>query len=286
MAIETVVVTGATGNLGGATTRNLVNNGFRVKALTRDPSSAGAQRLKHSNIDIIKGDLNNPDTYSHYLNDVDGIFFVQTFEDGTDKEIRNGKAFLDTVKKSGTKHLVYCSVAGADLQTGIPHWESKHQIEQHLKQLNIPFTVIRPVSLYENFLIPQVRSRIQKGKLVSPINREIPQQLIAANDVGKISTEIFKDPTAFLNQIMTVGAEQLNNQEIALIFSEVLRREIKYQKLPAFITRLAMGRNLYKMFSWLNKNGGVMVKDLVTLKNKFNPEDLKKWISENVQKFQ
>ena len=67
-------------------------------------------------------------------------------------------------KEYDVKHFLYSSVIGADLNTGIPHWESKFKIENHIKQINLPYTIIRPASLFENFLIPQVKSRIVKGK--------------------------------------------------------------------------------------------------------------------------
>ena len=68
-------------------------------------------------------------------------------------------------KENGVKHFLYSSVIGADVHTGIPHWESKFQIENHIKQIGLSYTIIRPASLFENLLIPQVKSRLLKGKL-------------------------------------------------------------------------------------------------------------------------
>lgn len=276
---KTIFVTGATGNQGGAVARNLLRNNFKVKCLTRHPDSVNALRLKKINAIIIKGDLDSPFTFSDHLKDVDGIFSVQTFVHGIEKEIRQGMSLVDLAKAHNIKQLIYSSVAGCDLHTGIPHWESKFKIENYLKNAGIPNTIIRPVSLFENFLIPQIKSRLLKGKLVMPVHKNVPQQFIAADDIGKITTTIFNNPDKYNGQTLTLAAEEMNFMQAAAIFSEVLDKEIKYQQLPMFVTRLAMGKNLYKMFKWVNEHNAVFIKDFAIYKNN-NPglTSLRKWI--------
>ena len=150
-------MTGGTGNQGGAVARNLSQQGFAIKVLTRNPNSERAKELKKINIELVKGDLNNSDTYREHLKDVYGIFSVQTFENGIDKEIKQGITLATLGKELGVKHFLYSSVSGAHLNSGVPHMESKFKIESHIRQLGLPFTIIRPTSLFENFLIPQVK---------------------------------------------------------------------------------------------------------------------------------
>jgi len=69
---KTIFVTGGTGNQGGAVARNLTQQGFIVKVLTRNPNSIKSENLKKMNIEVIKGDLNNADTYREYLKNVYG----------------------------------------------------------------------------------------------------------------------------------------------------------------------------------------------------------------------
>ena len=281
MTIKTVFVTGATGKQGGAVTKNLINNGFKVKTLTRDPHSIKAQKLKHPDIEIIKGDLDDIESYNRHLEGVDAVFSVQSM-DGIDAEIKQGKGLADISKKNGIKSFLYSSVAGADLHTGIPHWESKYEIENHIKQIDLPYTILRPSFFFENFLIPQVKSRILKGKLVTPVNKEKIMQFIGTDDIGKMSSRIFTDPGKYLHKTITLAAEQMDHQQAAVIFSEVMRRTIKYQKLPGLITRLAMGKDLYKMFNWINHNDAVFLKDLESFKKEYpSLESLKEWISRN-----
>jgi uncharacterized protein YbjT (DUF2867 family) len=278
---KTIFVTGATGNQGGAVAHSLLKNGFRVKALTRNPDSPSAQNLKKINAEIIQGDLNNPDTFRNHLKDIDGIFSVQTFENGIDKEIRQGIALADLAKEYSVKHFLYSSTLGANLNTGIPHWESKFKIENHVRN-NLPFTIIRPASLFENFLIPEVRKRIEKGNLVSPINKHVVQQFVSSKDIGEVSADIFKNSGKYAGKTISLVAEEADMLKVSAIFSEVLGKEIKYQKLPMLITRLVMGKNLYKMFKWVNKNGGVFPEDEKAFGTENPvPTELKQWIRLN-----
>ncbi len=282
--VKTIFVTGATGNQGGAVAKSLHNNGFSVKALTRNPASLAAQKLKASDIEIIKGDLNDVRSLQNHIQGVDGIFSVQSFEKGTDQEIRQGIALASLAKEHQVKHFIYASVAGADLHTGIPHFESKFIIENHIKQIGLPYTILRPTAFLENFLLPPVKSRILKGKLSSPIDKHVVQQFISVVDIGKISVEIFNHPERTLGKTIMLGVEEMNMQALASIFSEVMGREIKYQKLPMFITRLVMGSDLYKMFKWINENEGGFMKDIPSFREE-NPTltTIKQWIKLNFQ---
>ena len=282
---QTIFVTGATGNQGRAVVQSLLGKGFKVKALTRNPSLPAAQNLQMQHAELVQGDLNDPDSFHHHLKDADGIFCLLTYENGIEKEIKQGIELANSAKDMGVKHFLYSSVIFADLPTGVPHWDSKKIIEDHIKKIQLPYTIIRPASLYENFLIPQVKSRIAKGKLVSPVNKNVVQQFISSQDIGTISTAIFMNPEKYLGKTIPLAAEQMNMQHAAAIFSEVLEKEISYQKLPKIITRLVMGKLLYKMFKWINENDAVILEDLDWQKKEF-PDmlTLKQWIAINFKK--
>jgi uncharacterized protein YbjT (DUF2867 family) len=277
-----IFVTGGTGNQGGAVARSLVQQGFTVKVLTRNINSTKAQNLKSLDIELIEGDLNNADSYREHLKDLHGVFSVQTFENGIEEEINQGIKLATIAKELDVKHFLYSSVVGADLNTNVPHIESKFKIENYIKQIGLPFTIIRPTSLYENFLIPQVRKGILKGKLVQPINRETIQQYVASEDIGKAASKIFQNSDLYLSRTIPLATEQLSTQEVADIFSDVLNKKIEYQKLPVLITRLFLGKNLYKMFKWINEKSSFQKEDLEVTRKEFpNLISLKSWIEMN-----
>ena len=162
--------------------------------------------------------------------------------------------------------------------------ESKFKIENHIKQIGLPFTIIRPTSLFENFLIPQVKKGILKGKLVQAIHRNTVLQYIAAEDIGKAAAKIFQESEMYLGKTIPLATEQLSTQEVADKFSEVLNKKIEYKKLPVLVTRLFLGKNLYKMFKWMTEISSFQKEVVDLTKKEFpNPISLKTWIERNFQ---
>jgi uncharacterized protein YbjT (DUF2867 family) len=203
-AANKIFVTGANGNQGSAAVKNLLSKGFYVKALVRKPTSSKLN--SRTNLEIIKGDLDDVNSYRAQLSDCDGVFCLLTYIHGVNKEIKQGFDVVNAAKENGVKHFVYSSVIGCDLNTGIPHWESKNRIEEHIKGSGMDYTILRPTSLYENMLMPQVKSRILKGKLVLPTKKHTVQQFISSEDVGKIATKVFSDPGMY--QSKTINLQQ------------------------------------------------------------------------------
>lgn len=281
---ETIFVAGATGNQGGAVARVLAENGFFVRGLTRNPDSAKA-RLHHGpNITLVKGNLNEPASIRKHLEGVQGIFSVQHFSEGVDKEIAQGIALANLAKEMGIKHFLYSSAQGANLHSGVPAFESKFKIENHIQSLGIPYTILRPASLFDNFLIPQVKKGILKGKLVQPINRETVIQYVACIDIGKAALKIFRHPEQFMNIAIPLAEEQLSTGEVAEIFSRTLNRPVEYKRLPDLIVRIFLGRNLYSMFKWVNSQNHIDKKDIESSKTMFpDLQNLSSWIRQHFQ---
>ena len=279
---KNVFVTGATGNQGGAVVRHLLSKGFGVKALVRNPDSPRTKSLVQENVEIVKGDLNDPASYINHLQNTDAVFCNLHFKEGVDKEIRQGFNLVTISKEKGVKHFIYSSVIGCDLNTGIPHWESKWKIENHIKSTGIDFTILRPASLFENLLLPQVKSRILKGKLVLPTRADKVQQFICADDIGRVSASILSDPGKYAGRTIMLASEQMDGSELAAVFSKVLSKDMKFQQLPKLIVRLAMGKGLAKMFRWINDNDAVLIKDIGELKKEFpGMVSIEKWIGIN-----
>ena len=90
------------------------------------------------------------------------------------------------------------------------------------------------------------------------------------------------DPAKHLGKILTIAAEEMDMKKVAGIFSEAFGKEIKYQKLPMLITRLVMGKDLYKMFKWINENDAVFLKDLDAFRREHpGLTGLREWIPLN-----
>src|SRR5262245_50633509 len=251
-----VLVTGATGRQGGSVIRHMHPKGWKLRALTRDPDSPAAQELVHKGIEVVKGDLENPGTLEPATRGVYGIYSVQDFwAVGAKREVQQGKNLADAAKKAGVEHFVYSSVGGAERKSGIDHWESKWEIENHIRKLGLPATMLRPAAFMENYYIDQVEIGILKGKLMDPIRGDKPYQTIAADDIGAFAALAFSRPKDFIGAELEIAASELTNVEGAAVFSRVLGKKVKFQKLPMFMVRLVLGKECYQMFRWFNASG-------------------------------
>src|SRR5919202_5162611 len=147
----TILVTGATGQQGGALARLLLERGRRVRALTRRLDSAAAIDLQRRGAELVVGDFEVRASLERAMRGADAVFLMATpFGAVIEAEVRQGQTAADVARDAGVRHLVYSSVSDADRQTGIPHFDSKYAIEQHIRGLGVPFTVIAPAYFMEN----------------------------------------------------------------------------------------------------------------------------------------
>ncbi len=251
-----VLVTGATGRQGGAVVRHMLPKGWKLRVLTRNPQGHAAQSLARQGVELIHGDLEDAASVVRAAAGAYGIYSVQDFwAVGARREVQQGKNVADAARKVGVKHFVYSSVGGAERNTGIPHWESKWEVEKYIRSLGLPVTVIRPVTFMEGYYIDQVEIGLLKGKLVDPVSGDKPYQTIATDDIGAFVALAFERPTQFIGKELEIAGSELTNPEAAKIFSRVLGKPVKFQKLPLPLVRIVLGKEFYTMFRWFNEAG-------------------------------
>jgi uncharacterized protein YbjT (DUF2867 family) len=253
---KVVLVTGATGRQGGAVIRHMLLKGWKLRALTRNTESHAAQSLARQGVELVHGDLEDAVSVARAATGTYGVYSVQDFwAVGAKREVLQGKNVADAAKKAGVKHFVYSSVGGAERNTGIPHWESKWEVEKHIRSLGLPATVLRPVTFMEGYYIDQVEIGLLKGKLVDAVRGDKPYQTIATDDIGAFVALAFDRPTEFIGKELEIAGSELTNPEAAKIFSRVLDKPVKFQKLPLPLVRLVLGKEFYSMFRWFNEAG-------------------------------
>jgi len=255
-ADRTVLVTGATGRQGGGVVRHMRPQGWKLRALTRNPSSYAAKQLAAQGVDLVQGDLDDPASLEKAARGAYGIYSVQDFWTvGAKREVRQGKNVADVAKKAGVEQFVYSSVGGAERNTGITHWETKWEIEKYIRGLQLPATILRPASFMETYHILEVEIGLLKGKLADPVRGDKPYQTIAADDIGAFVALAFGRPREFIGMELELAGSELTNVQAAEVFSRVLNRPVKFKKLPMPVVKLFLGKEFYEMFHWFNTKG-------------------------------
>src|SRR5450432_3365151 len=176
----TVVVTGSTGKQGGAVARGLLERGHEVRAVTRDPNSSQAKSLANAGATLVAASLEDTAAITKALEGATSLFAMTTpFGGGTDAETRQGVAAADAAKAAGV-HLVFTSVNSANRQTGVPHFDSKYEVEKHIAKIGVRATILAPVSFMENLYF--IKEQLAKGIYAAalPPTRVLAQVAVAA----------------------------------------------------------------------------------------------------------
>lgn len=251
-----VLVTGATGRQGGAVARHLLQRGIPVRALSRNTSKPSAQALARAGAEVVGGDLDDRASLTNAMQGVSGVFSVQNWwETGASREIQQGKNVADAAKAARVPHFVYSSVGGAERGADITHWKTKWTVENHVRQLGLPATILRPAGFMENYYIPAVEKALIGGTLLDAVRPDKPYQLICADDIGAFAALAFARPDAFIGKAIEIAGDELTNPAIAATFSRVIGRPVKFRKLPLFVSRIMLGREFHQMFKWFNESG-------------------------------
>ncbi len=250
-----VLVTGATGQQGGAVVQALLAKGHRVRGLTRNTQSASATRLAAQGVEVVAGDFTDHDSLVRAATGVDAIYAMSTpFEQGMEAETAQGLAITEAAKQAGVGHLVYSSVANADRQTGIPHFDSKYAVEQAIRASGVPFTISAPVFFMDNFLQPWMGLNPEAGTLSMPMPGTRALQQIAVADIGAFAVALIERREAVFGQRFDIAGDELTGEQSAAAFSTALGRPISYQGFPVEAIK-AQNEDMGIMFEWFDTTG-------------------------------
>jgi uncharacterized protein YbjT (DUF2867 family) len=259
-----ILVTGATGQQGGAVARALMNKGQKIRIMTRHTEKAAG--LAKAGAEVVKGDLTNEADLQAALRGIYGVFAMSTpFEAGMDAEVRQGVLLADAAKQAGVAHYVYTSVGSAHRHTGIPHFESKWEVEQHIAKIGLPATILRPVFFMENFT--NFAKPSPEGVLTMPMRPDRKLAMVAVRDIGEFGAAAFSRPKDFLGEAIDLAGDELTIPEAAALLTKVTGRSIRFQEFPLDQVEAAMGHDLATMFRWFNDVGYAV--DVPGLKQKF-----------------
>jgi uncharacterized protein YbjT (DUF2867 family) len=251
MAVNSVLVAGATGMQGGAVVDHLLETDIDVYGLTRAPSSNAAVQLEDRGVTIVKGDMMDKRSVKPLMKDVDGVFCVTDYwEHGYRDEVEQGVNMAEAAAETRVDHFIYSSVNGAQRDPGIPHFKSKRRVEERIARLGIPATVIRPVFFMQNF--ERMREGIKSGLLAMALERGTSLPMLDVRDLGAFIREAFLDSKYYQHRAVELAGDELTLEGLAVRFSDVTDVDVSPTHLSIENVEKQMGEEYAVMFEWYN----------------------------------
>src|SRR5712675_3442377 len=248
-----VVVMGATGNQGGAVVKSLLERGHEVRAVTRSTDSAKARVLANAGVTLVRASLEDTAALTKALEGATSLFAMTTpFEGGPQAETRQGISAADAAKAAGV-HLVFNSVDSANRQTGVPHFDSKYEVDKHIAKIGVRATVLAPVYFMENLHFG--KEQLAKGIYAAalPPTRTLAQ--VAVADIGAVVVRVLEDAGRFTGKRFDLAGDELTGNDVVSILARVTGRPFAYYQVPLNVIRQGMGEDGAKMYEWFDRVG-------------------------------
>ena len=220
----TILVTGATGNVGRQVVEQLTKRGAKVRALVRDPSKARFP----AGVEVVQGDLLDVDSVRSAFSGVSTLFLLNAV---VADEYTQALIALNVAREVGIERFVYLSVIHSDIYVNVPHFAGKFGVERMIEQMGLNATILRPAYFMSNDLtIKDVVTGY--GVYPMPIGSK-GLAMVDTRDVGEIAAiELLRRERAAtplpLNRINLVGPDTLTGSDVAAIWTDVLGRTIAY----------------------------------------------------------
>jgi uncharacterized protein YbjT (DUF2867 family) len=260
----TVVVTGATGKQGGSVARGLLGRGHKVRAVTRDPNSSQAKSLASAGAELITASLEDTAALVKALKGATSLFAMTVPSKDQNREEQQGRSAADAAKVAGV-HLVFTSVGSANQHTGVPHFDSKYEVEKYIGKVGVRATILAPVAFMENLYF--AKEQLAKGIFASALPPTRAHAQIAVEDIGAVAVRVLEDASRFTAKRFDLAGDELTGNDAMAILSRVTGHPLSYYQIPLDVVRQRMGEDAVKMYEWFDRVGFAV--DRVALKREF-----------------
>lgn len=246
-----ILVTGATGKQGGATARQLLKAGVKVRALTRKPNGKNAETLKTLGAEIVKGNLNHVVSLDLAMQGIYGVFCVTNFwEFGTGKkELIQSKNLADVAKSHNVQHFVLASIARCDDNPNLAHFVTKHEAEKYVQSLGIPYTFLRTVYFMENLKPGEEGDKAHWAFLHKFLGEAGSIQMISCDDIGWFAANAILNPDEWVGKTVDIAGDNVNFSNAKDAFEKVFGIMPRYSTFMLNMLCWLMPE-VRKMFEW------------------------------------
>jgi uncharacterized protein YbjT (DUF2867 family) len=249
---KSILVYLANGVQGGAVARQAVRQGYRVRALVRDPSKSAD--LKKPGVEIVMGDLANKASLEAAHLQID--YVILQIPAGTPPQT---ESFIENaagaIKMSGVKGVVVKMGNGKpSIPSGVTAFAAGRMIEERMRASGIPFSTVRPTMYLDNMLAPALRSGIAANRtIVYPISSKQKIAWTSVDDAARISLAILENEV-FGGDYRISGRDSVDGEGLASAFSEALSRTIRFQSLSLDAFEQSVGKWVSAKFRFFEQH--------------------------------
>ena len=247
---------GATGRQGSAVVRHLLEDGWRVRALTRNPAGAPAQALRELGAEVMRVDTEDVESLRPALIGAYGLFNVQNpMTSSLVAEVRQGVNVAQAASDAGISHVVYGAAGVGDALTGVGSWDNKVTVAQRFRDLGLRLTVLRPTAFMELMtdkgFYPKLSVWHLMPRLMGPGR---PVAWLCVDDLGAIAARAFADPESWGGAVLGLASDVKTIDECRALWQEATGRRPRGLPMPAWLFERFVGDDLTTMWRWLRTN--------------------------------
>ncbi|KAK4946079.1 hypothetical protein LTR10_014881 [Elasticomyces elasticus] len=244
---KVLAVLGATGNQGGSIVDFVLNDTqlskeYKVRGITRDPSSESALLLKQKGVEVIRGDVTNPPSLNTALKGAHTVFALTAPAYGPDsraQEFATGKAIADAAVTEEAQYIILSTLPNVSKlsdgkYTNVTGFDAKADVEEYVRKLPIKSAFFAPASFMQNFQnMPIQKDENGDYSFVRPVTPSSLLPLIdIVADTGKFVGAILASPDEYEGKTFCAATKVFSMTEIAGVISEVSGKEVKYVQVP------------------------------------------------------
>ena len=237
-----IAVCGATGQQGGAVLNHLeAQDHWHLRALSRNPDSEPARRIRDGGIEVVRGDLADVDSLRAAFTGAAGVYGVTTPMSPKGKldietEMRQGRAIVDACADTGVGHLVLSTVLHIDDNVTVPYLRTKRDIECYVIERGIPHTVLCPASFMDElggeFLA------LKRGVLTGQADGDAKIPYVACTDIGAFAALAFAEPDRFIDPKLHLIGDFISGDDLAATLTRVGARPVRHKVPPVWLMHI------------------------------------------------
>lgn len=260
-AIGKVLLIGVTGGTGSNAVKGLLEqNVTDLRAITRkvELERPALSKLHNSGVELVEADLDDESSLESAFADISAVYCHATAPDSAKpdpNEVVRAERVAKAAKQANVSHFVYNSAGGSDRHSGIPHIEQKYQVEQILKQANLPTTMLRACLFMEEFWKQYTRPSILKGSFPFAVQPDRPLHLVTTKDMGRVAAYVMKHRSEYVGKEIELAGDVLTPQQMAEAFSRAQGKPVVYKEIPPWIFLLLFRKSLFDLIQWYRKQG-------------------------------